>query len=93
MIEPEANRQPQQDYFDELCAVLRQTLQLPDDVALSVDTGLLGAIAEFDSMSVVTVLTELEEQFGFEVDDDEISADTFESVGTLLTYLQAKADE
>lgn len=80
-------------YFDDLCGILRQTLQLPSDYVLTPETGLLGAIAEFDSMSVVTVLTELEDQFGFVVDDDEISAETFESIGTLLHYIQAKIKE
>jgi len=79
------------EYFDDVAQVIRQTLQLDDDKQLKLDTRLLGAIPEFDSMSVVTVLTTLEEQFGFYVDDDDVSAETFETVGTLLSYVQDKA--
>lgn len=90
MIEPQSRQQTAAPYFDEVCQVVRQTLQLPDEVALTVDTQLLGALPEFDSMSVVTVLTELEEQFEFFVDDDEISSETFETIGTLLDFVQTK---
>ena len=79
------------EYFDDVAQVIRQTLQLDDDKQLELDTCLLGAIPEFDSMSVVTVLTTLEEQFGFFIDDDDVSADTFETVGTLLAFVQDKA--
>ena len=53
-------------------------------------TPLLGTIPEFDSMAVVTVITGLEEQFGFVVDDDEITAETFETVGTLCEFVEGK---
>ena len=34
-------------------------------------------------MAVVTVLTMIEDEFGITVDDDEVSADVFETLGTL----------
>ncbi|MFK8017436.1 MAG: acyl carrier protein [Gammaproteobacteria bacterium] len=77
-------------YFDDVARIVRQTLQLDDSKTLEVDTALLGDIPEFDSMSVVTVLVALEEQFGFYVDDDDVSAETFETVGTLLRFVQEK---
>jgi acyl carrier protein len=43
-------------------------------------------------MAVVTVVAGLEEQFGIEIDDDDISAEVFESVGTLTRFVQAKLD-
>lgn len=51
---------------------------------------LLGTIPEFDSMAVVTVITSLEDQFGFVVDDDEIDASVFETVGTLVAFVEEK---
>ncbi len=89
MSEPLSQTQPDATYLEDVCRVIRQTLQLGDDTRLALDTALLGAIPEFDSMSVVTILTELEELFDFVVDEDDISAETFESVGTLLRYVQA----
>jgi acyl carrier protein len=54
------------------------------------DSALLGAVPELDSMAVASVLTSLEDRFGFEIDDDEIDGSTFASVGTLVAFVQAK---
>jgi acyl carrier protein len=54
------------------------------------DTPLLGAIPELDSMAVVTLLTTLEERFGISVDDDEISGDTFATLGSLTSFVSGK---
>jgi len=53
-------------------------------------TPLLGAIPELDSMAVVTLITTLEERFGIVVDDDEISGDTFATVGSLSAFVAGK---
>ena len=54
------------------------------------ETPLMGNVPELDSMAVVTVITALEEQYGFVVDDDEISADTFETLGSLTQFVESK---
>lgn len=59
--------------------------------ALAMDSRLLGAIPEFDSMAVVTVLTMIEDEFGITVEDDEVSAETFETLGTLAAFVESKA--
>jgi acyl carrier protein len=41
-------------------------------------------------MAVVTVLTMLEEEFGITVDDDEISAEVFQTLGTLTAFVERK---
>lgn len=71
--------------------LLKAALQLGERAdLLGEDSPLLGAMAEFDSMAVVTVITMMEEQYGISVDDDDISADTFKTVGTLARFLSAK---
>lgn len=71
--------------------LLSQTLQLgPRADSLTLDSPLLGAMPELDSMAVVTILTAMEDHFGFSVDDDEISADTFETLGTLTAFVEQK---
>ena len=71
--------------------ILAQSLQLgPRAERLNADSPLLGAIPELDSMAVVMILTAMEEHFGFSVDDDEISADTFETLGTLTAFVEQK---
>ena len=71
--------------------VLQEALQLGDRVkAFDESTGLFGSIPEFDSMAVVTIVAGLEEQFNIEIDDDDITAEIFESVGSLTRYIQGK---
>ena len=41
-------------------------------------------------MAVVTLITMMEEQYDIRVDDDEISADTFATVGTMSRFLAGK---
>jgi acyl carrier protein len=71
--------------------ILRDTLQLGTRAdALSADAPLLGAIPELDSMAVVAVLTALEERCGIAIDDGEISADIFATVGSLAEFVDRK---
>jgi acyl carrier protein len=71
--------------------VLAQSLQLGARAdMLTADSPLLGALPELDSMAVVMILTNMEEHFGFTVDDDEISADTFATLGTLTAFAEQK---
>lgn len=54
------------------------------------ETRLLGAIPELDSMAVVSLLASLEQHFGIVVDDDDIDAQTFATVGSLVDFVDAK---
>lgn len=77
--------------LEEIKSVLNAVLQSPDVVNnLTLDSALLGAIPEMDSMAVVSILTALEEQYGFFVEDDEIDASVFETVGALVKFVQQK---
>lgn len=77
--------------FQDVTALLGHLLQLgPRTGSLTRDTPLLGALPELDSMSVVAVLTALEEHYGFVIEDDDISADTFTDVGSLVTFVERK---
>jgi acyl carrier protein len=79
------------DTMVEVKRILRETLMLGAKAdALTADSRLLGELPEFDSMAVVSVLTALEEQLGISVDDDEMSADVFATVGSLATFVSAK---
>jgi acyl carrier protein len=77
---------------EDVAAVLAGALSLADDVAagLTRDTLLFGNLPELDSMAVATVLTALEDRFGILIDDDEVSGELFESVGTLANFVAAK---
>ena len=68
--------------------IVKNVLQI--DYAIDGDTALLGAVPEFDSMAVVTVLTSLEEQFGIIIDDDEVDVAIFETVDSLVDFVEGK---
>lgn len=72
--------------------VLGQSLALAPDVTagLAADTLLFGNLPELDSMAVATVLTALEDRFGILIDDDEVSGELFETVGSLSAFIGAK---
>ena len=75
----------------QVVTVLAEVLSLGERAkSLSEDSALLGAIPEFDSMAVLGVITRLEEVFGISISDDEISAETFESVGALALFVESK---
>jgi len=52
------------------------------------DALLLGDIPEFDSMAIVSVITALEENYGFTSADDELTAEVFESIETVVDFVE-----
>lgn len=78
-------------HLDRVRNILGDVLALGDrKQTLVADSALLGSIPELDSMAVVNVITALEEYFDFIVDDDEISAQTFETLGSLALFVEQK---
>jgi len=76
---------------DEVRAVLGSVLQLGARAkSLARSSGLLGTLPELDSMAVVGLIGELESQFGIQFADDEISADTFQTFGSLVQLIEQK---
>lgn len=79
--------------------ITREVIRLLDEVlslngrgtsTFAPETRLLGSVAELDSMAVVSLITGLEDRFGFVVDDDEIDGETFATVGTLSRFVSGK---
>ncbi len=78
-------------YLDDVKQILTDVLSLGEQgAALHAGSTLLGSIPELDSMAVVNLITALEEHFGITVEDDEISATTFETLGSLTDFVAAK---
>ena len=79
-------------YLQEVKTLLIDVLNLgPAGESLTSDSPLLGSLPELDSMAVVTLIGALEEHFGIMVDDDDISASTFASLGSLAEFVAARA--
>jgi acyl carrier protein len=71
--------------------ILIGTLNLGDR-KLMLDAGfiLLGNLPELDSMAVINVISAIEDHFGIVFDDEEISAETFETLGSLSAFVEQK---
>jgi len=77
--------------LEEVKALLTETLHLGErGKNLDRDTHLLGNLPELDSMAVIHLITALEDRFGIAVEDDDISASTFETVASLTAFIESK---
>ncbi len=79
-------------YLEEVKTLLIDVLNLgPVGQALNADSPLLGSLPELDSMAVVTLIGALDEHFGIAIDDDDISASTFATLGSLAAFVEERA--
>lgn len=78
-------------HLEEVKNILATVLGLGErKQSLGKDTPLLGSMPELDSMAAVSLIAALEDHFGFAVHDDEISAATFSTVGSLSSFVDQK---
>ena len=75
-----------------LRALLTEVLGLPKQriAAFQADTDLFGALPEFDSLAVATLLTGLEEKLQILIEDDDVEAEDFMTFGRLLAFATRK---
>ncbi|GIE31888.1 hypothetical protein Ait01nite_049330 [Actinoplanes italicus] len=77
--------------LDEVKAVLVDTLSISDRAgSISADTELLGNLPELDSMAVLELVASLEERFGITVDDEDVTAEVFETLASLTAFVAEK---
>jgi acyl carrier protein len=77
--------------LDDVRRVVGSSLQIGGRVQqMDATAPLLGAVPELDSMAVVSLIGALEEHFGITVEDDEIGASTFETLGSLALFIERK---
>ena len=93
MQQPAPHPRKKQSIEPLLRAMLAETLGLPKKRidGFTADTGLFGALSEFDSMAVAHFLTALEEKLGVVIEDDDVEAEDFETFGTLLNFAKRLA--
>jgi len=81
-------------YVDDIKTILTDVLSLGGEGArLTADSALLGSLPQLDSMAVISLIGALEDHFGIAIDDDDISASTFETVGSLAAFVAQKRGE
>jgi acyl carrier protein len=75
----------------DIVAILQIALGVPSGgIKQHPDTPVLGAFPAMNSLSIVSILASLEDQFGIIVDDTEIDADVFATVGSLTAFVESK---
>lgn len=71
--------------------VLGEVLELGERIsALEEDSALLGALPEFDSLAVIALITAIQERFGIAIQDEDIEPEIFDTVGSLLRFIQTR---
>jgi acyl carrier protein len=81
-------------YLDEVKTILINVLSLGEaGQRLNANSPLLGNLPELDSMAVVSLIGALEQHFDIVVGDDDISASTFETLGSLAAFVATKRSE
>jgi acyl carrier protein len=79
-----------EDLLNQVRQLLGDVLGLgPRGAHLTAETALLGSLPELDSMAVATILAAMEERFGIAIDDSQISADIFQTLGSLTDFVQS----
>jgi acyl carrier protein len=77
--------------IDAVKAVVVETLGIEDRAdAFESSTPLLGSLPELDSMAVLELILGIEQRFGVEIDGDDISADVFETLGSLTAFVDGQ---
>ena len=74
-------------------SLLVDVLGLPKSRVAKFDdeTELFGALPEFDSMAVATLLTEMEERLGILIEDEDVEAEDLMTFGRLLSLAKRLA--
>ncbi len=77
-----------------IAAILVETLGLEDRrESITAETRLFGSLPELDSMAVLELIVILEGRYGIEVEGDDVSADTFETVGSLTDFVNRRLQD
>ena len=76
--------------LDEVKDLVAETLGIMDRLeSIDVSTGLLGSLPELDSLAVAELVVGIQDRFGFEIDQSDVTMDMFETLGTLAAFVDA----
>jgi len=74
--------------FESVKDVIAETLGIEDRARIAdPSTPLFGHLPELDSFAVLSLAAALESRFGIHIDDDDFSAELFETVGSLASFV------
>lgn len=68
--------------------IVRACLQLGSQAdSFDRNTQLLGGLPEFNSLTIAAVVASIEDEFDCEIDDEELTAEIFETMGSLSDFI------
>jgi acyl carrier protein len=77
--------------LDEVRSVVVSILGIEDRAAgLGASTPLLGSVPELDSMAVLELVAAIEERFAIPIDDEDVTEELFETLGSLAAFVDAR---
>lgn len=78
--------------FVSVRAAVVETLGIEDRAETIDATTPLSTVPELDSLAVLELVVELEQRFGIVVEDDDITAEVFETVASLTSFVAGKLE-
>ena len=77
--------------IDDVKATVVETLGVEDRAStIDAQTPLLGSLPELDSMAVLELVLALEERFDIVIEGEDVTADLFETLGALASFVDGK---
>jgi acyl carrier protein len=74
--------------------VVAESLSCTIDVrAMQAEDALLGALPELDSIGIVALITALENRFDVHFEDDDLDAEVFATVASLLAHINTRLEQ
>lgn len=93
MVQVETHSTPAQQAgaaeFALLAGFLRQMSPAAKSVPLSEETQLL-ASGILDSLGILQLMSFLSDELGIEIDDEDFTLDNFETIGSLIAFIQRR---
>ena len=74
------------DIFEEVCGIIRGSLNLDEDVVLTEETQTEDINA--DSLDMVEIIMEIEDEYGIEIPDEEL--DKFGNIGDIVSFVSSQ---
>jgi acyl carrier protein len=76
---------------EDVKAVVVATLGVEDRAdRIDAGTALLDALPELDSLAVIELVRALERRFGFTIEDEEVTAEVFDTLASLTVFVERK---
>ena len=84
-------RQPEARIQTIIHKQLQQTMCNPEEIEM--DTPILGKGLGLDSLEAMVLVTEIEAEFDILIEDEELTLELFETIGTLADHVKKKLAE